>query len=219
MAKIPQIGSAEQLIPQIVRAISSLPTPAYIAIDGPSGSGKSTLARQLRQHFPDSLLLEVEEWAAGWEDLAGAVVRLTKVVEDLRATAEFSPLNSRAVSANLDSRAVSADRKTSPLTTDLDLDPDPTPVATSRWDWQKNSWRKAEKLYPAPLTFLTGCASAALPVDLIIWIEAPADIRRARTARRDSYNWSSYWNIWAEQEAEIATRFHSRENADFILST
>lgn len=210
MAKIPQIGSAEQLIPQIVRAISSLPTPAYIAIDGPSGSGKSTLARQLRQHFPDSLLLEVEEWAAGWEDLSGAVARLTKVVEDLRAAAEFSPL---------DSSAASADRETSPLTTDLDLDPDPAPVTTSRWDWQKNSWRKAEKLRPTPLTFLTGCASAALPVDLIIWIEAPADIRRARTARRDSYNWSSYWDIWAEQEAEIATRFHSRENADFILST
>ncbi|MBS6275013.1 MAG: (d)CMP kinase [Actinomycetaceae bacterium] len=210
MAKIPQIGSAEQLIPQIVRAISSLPTPAYIAIDGPSGSGKSTLARQLRQHFPDSLLLEVEEWAAGWEDLSGAVARLTKVVEDLRTAAEFSPL---------DSSAASADRETSPLTTDLDPDPDPAPVTTSRWDWQKNSWRKAEKLYPAPLTFLTGCASAALPVDLIIWIEAPEDIRRARTARRDSYNWSSYWDIWAEQEAEIATRFHSRENADFILST
>lgn len=208
MAKIPQIGSAEQLIPQIVRAISSLPTPAYIAIDGPSGSGKSTLARQLRQHFPDSLLLEVEEWAAGWEDLSGAVARLAKVVEDLRAAAEFSPL---------DSSAASADRETSPLTTDLD--PDPAPVTTSRWDWQKNSWRKAEKLHPAPLTFLTGCASAALPVDLIIWIEAPEDIRRARTARRDSYNWSSYWDIWAEQEAEIAARFHSRENADFILST
>lgn len=206
MAKIPQIGSAEQLIPQIVRAISSLPTPAYIAIDGPSGSGKSTLAKQLRQHFPDSLLLEVEEWAAGWEDLSGAVARLTKVVEDLRTAAEFSPL---------DSSAASADRETSPLTTDLD----PDPVTTSRWDWQKNSWRKAETLYPAPLTFLTGCASAALPVDLIIWIEAPEDIRRARTARRDSYNWSSYWDIWAEQEAEIATRFHSRENADFILST
>lgn len=206
MAKIPQIGSAEQLIPQIVRAISSLPTPAYIAIDGPSGSGKSTLAKQLRQHFPDSLLLEVEEWAAGWEDLSGAVARLTKVVEDLRAATEFSPL---------DSSAASADLENSPLTTDLD----PDPVTTSRWDWQKNSWRKAEKLYPAPLTFLTGCASAALPVDLIIWIEAPEDIRRARTARRDSYNWSSYWDIWAEQEAEIATRFHSRENADFILST
>lgn len=208
MAKIPQIGSAEQLIPQIVRAISSLPTPAYIAIDGPSGSGKSTLARQLCQHFPDSLLLEVEEWAAGWEDLAGAVTRLTKVVEDLRAAAEFSPL---------DSRAASADLGTSPLATDPN--PAPTLVTTSRWDWQKNSWRKAEKLYPAPLTFLTGCASAALPVDLIIWIEAPEDIRRARTARRDSYNWSSYWDIWAEQEAEIAARFHSRENADFILST
>lgn len=206
MAKIPQIGSAEQLIPQIVRAISSLPTPAYIAIDGPSGSGKSTLAKQLRKHFPDSLLLEVEEWAAGWEDLSGAVARLTKVVEDLRAAAKFSPFASSAASADLEN---------SPLTTDLD----PDPVTTSRWNWQKNSWRKAEKLYPAPLTFLTGCASAALPVDLIIWIEAPEDIRRARTAHRDSYNWSSYWDIWAEQEAEIAARFHSRENADFILST
>lgn len=206
MAKIPQIGSAEQLIPQIVRAISSLPTPAYIAIDGPSGSGKSTLAKQLRKHFPDSLLLEVEEWAAGWEDLSGAVARLTKVVEDLRTATEFSPL---------DSSAASADREISPLTTDLD----PDPVTTSRWNWQKNSWRKAEKLHPTPLTFLTGCASAALPADLIIWIEAPEDIRRARTARRDSYNWSSYWDIWAEQEAKIAARFHSRENADFILST
>lgn len=210
MTKIPQIGSAEQLIPQIVRTISSLPTPAYIAIDGPSGSGKSTLAKRLRQHFPDSLLLEVEEWAAGWEDLSGAVARLNKVVEDLRTAAKFSPLNSHTASA---------DRETSPLTTDLDLDLDPTPITTSRWDWQKNSWRAAEKLYPAPLTFLTGCASAALPVDLIIWIEAPEDIRRARIARRDSYNWSSYWDIWAEQEAEIAARFHSRENADFILST
>lgn len=208
MTKIPQIGSAEQLIPQIVRAISSLPTPAYIAIDGPSGSGKSTLAKRLRQHFPDSLLLEVEEWAAGWEDLAGAVARLTKVVENLRAAAKFSPFASSAAAADLEN---------SPLATDPN--PAPTLVTTSRWDWQKNSWRKAEKLHPAPLTFLTGCASAALPVDLIIWIEAPEDIRRARTARRDSYNWSSYWDIWAEQEAEIAARFHSRENADFILST
>ena len=71
---------------QLVNHIADLPAdPAVVTIDGFSGAGKTVLGTALQALLPTRpALLEVEMWAHGWEDLAGAVQRVRAVVEGLR---------------------------------------------------------------------------------------------------------------------------------------
>ncbi|WP_182354833.1 hypothetical protein [Flaviflexus huanghaiensis] len=72
----------------LTNRIAELPRPAVVTIDGLSGAGKTflgeALSRELHAAGLHSLLLEVELWAHGWTDLAGAVDRVAGVVAGLR---------------------------------------------------------------------------------------------------------------------------------------
>lgn len=68
---------------RLVNHIADLPhRPAVVTIDGFSGAGKTVLGEFLSRTLParSTLLLEVELWAHGWGDLAGAIERLRTVV-------------------------------------------------------------------------------------------------------------------------------------------
>lgn len=72
---------------KLVNHIADLPgRPAVVTIDGYSGAGKTILGESLARILPSrvTLLLEVELWAHGWSDLAGAVERVAAVVDGLR---------------------------------------------------------------------------------------------------------------------------------------
>ncbi len=68
---------------KLVNIIEQLPRPVFISIDGHSGAGKSNLAHILSQEIPHNQILEVENWVAGWHDLAGGINRLEKIVKEL----------------------------------------------------------------------------------------------------------------------------------------
>lgn len=72
---------------RLVNHIADLPgRPAIVTIDGRSGAGKTILGESLARILPSraTLLLEVELWAHGWGDLAGAVERVRSVIDGLR---------------------------------------------------------------------------------------------------------------------------------------
>ncbi|MBM7824339.1 para-aminobenzoate synthetase [Arcanobacterium pluranimalium] len=160
------------------------PTPFFVAVDGRSGSGKTTLAHTLAADFHtigiSTAIFEVEEWAAGWFDLAGAVDRVRALIHELRDTSG---------------------------------------VTTSRWDWEANVWRAAELVAPASLYLVTGCGSGATGCDFTVWVEADARVRKQRVQARDSYDWSEYWQVWADQETAIYEHFNVTQIADIRLST
>lgn len=73
---------------KLANRIADLERPTVVTIDGFSGAGKTmlgeALARDLNSRDADTLLLEVELWAHGWSDLAGAVERVRTAVAALR---------------------------------------------------------------------------------------------------------------------------------------
>lgn len=94
----------------------------------------------------------------------------------------------------------------------------------STWDWTAENWNAASPVVPpdCDTVIIAGCGAGARAIsahaDLNLWIEAPADVRRARVAARDPYDWSAYWETWAAQEDALLAAWDARANADFVLT-
>ncbi|HYJ69544.1 MAG TPA: 4-amino-4-deoxy-L-arabinose transferase [Nocardioidaceae bacterium] len=91
-----------------------------------------------------------------------------------------------------------------------------------RWDWA------ADRL-GAPLTvpvvdalLLEGVGSYARDYDdavsLVIWVDAPDDVRRDRALTRDGDVFAPYWDQWAADEATVHARERTRERADVVVA-
>ena len=63
-------------------------------------------------------------------------------------------------------------------------------------------------------------ASVVRPfLSLLIWLEAPADVRRRRALARDGDTYAPFWEIWAAQEAEHFAAEGTRGVADLVVRT
>ncbi|MFC5369435.1 hypothetical protein [Arcanobacterium bovis] len=213
----PELPRYHELFNELRRQYMRLsPTPLFVAVDGRSGSGKTTLAHTLAADFQkigvSTTIFEVEEWAAGWYDLAGAVQRVSMLVHALRNASNLTDTDNTGDASDTSNTASVDNSGTGnfPITHD---------VTTSRWDWEANAWRPAELVAPASLYLVTGCGSGATGCDFTVWIDADARVRQQRVQERDAYDWSEYWQVWADQETEIYQRFNVAQNADVCIST
>ena len=91
-----------------------------------------------------------------------------------------------------------------------------------RFDWARE--RFAETWVPvpaAPVVILEGCASAARGIrdraSLVIWVEAPADVRLARGLDRDGVALEGHWRSWQAREAAHFAADRTRESAHVII--
>lgn len=72
------------------------------------------------------------------------------------------------------------------------------------WDWYADAAGPDAELPPSDLVIFEGVASispgwAALR-SLSVWVEAPADIRKARAIGRDGDSFAAHWDQWAAAE-------------------
>ena len=71
---------------------------------------------------------------------------------------------------------------------------------------------------PAPLLVLEGVGSGAARFDdlqtVLVWVEAPYDVRMARGMARDGDAFAPHWEQWARDEAALFARERTRERAD-----
>lgn len=173
--------------------------PLVLAVDGRSGSGKSDLAGALvaRLRAADGLgapgavaLLALEDAYRGWDGLAVGV--------GLAASGVLEPL----------SRGL--------------------PGAVRRWDWHAGAvageLRVPADGEPLPRVLVVeGCGAGsrlcAPFVDLLLWLEAPADVRRARAMARDDDAWVDRWDAWAAQELALLQGRDARAAADIVVRT
>jgi uridine kinase len=92
-----------------------------------------------------------------------------------------------------------------------------------RWDWAADSPGPPIDVPPAPLLVLDGVGSGAAilrPVlSLLIWVEAPVDVRRQRALSRDGEVYEPFWDVWAAQEAAHFATDETRRHADVVLRT
>ncbi len=89
------------------------------------------------------------------------------------------------------------------------------------WDWTRDR--------PGPVRtrpagrFLvvegTGCGAGvcAAHLSLLVWVQAPDDVRRTRALARDGQTYAPHWDRWALQERGHHARERTRERADAVV--
>lgn len=97
------------------------------------------------------------------------------------------------------------------------------PGAYPTWDWVRDEVGPTVRVVPSPVLVVEGVGAAAGPaaglVDLLVWLEAPDALRRARAVGRDGEVFAREWDRWAAQEAALGVRDDRRARADVLLDT
>lgn len=164
-----------------------------VSVEGHSGSGKSTVAERVRRELvaigEPVVTLTMEDLYPGWEGLEQA--------PELLRTWVLEPLT--------EGRS----------------------AAWRRYDWERGAfedrWRSLpEELADGGTLLVEGCGSGAGVVrdsiDVLVWVTAPAPLRRARLdAREDADLYAPFRALWARQEESLYSRDHPRERADLVI--
>ena len=95
------------------------------------------------------------------------------------------------------------------------------PGSYVRWDWVADGWAETVPVRPGPLLVLEGVGSGAAAYDdlrtLLVWVEAPHDLRLRRGLERDGEAFAPHWERWAAAERELFAADRTRERADLRL--
>lgn len=97
------------------------------------------------------------------------------------------------------------------------------PGVWTRWDWHAGGWAEAHELRPVPLLVVEGAGSwspaIADLVTVLVWVEAPPDVRLERGLARDGESMRPHWERWRREEDELHRRFGTRDRADVLVET
>jgi uridine kinase len=90
-----------------------------------------------------------------------------------------------------------------------------------RYDWDLGQYVESVTVAPAPLLVLEGvgagsCGHADL-CTLLVWVEAPPDLRLARGIERDGAPVADLWRRWMDDEAAHFARDETRLRADLVV--
>ena len=92
------------------------------------------------------------------------------------------------------------------------------PGSYRRYDWVAGEFAERVVVDPAPLLVLegVGCGASRFAdlVTVLVWVEAPDDLRMERGIARDGDAFAPHWEQWAVDEAEVFARERTRERAD-----
>jgi uridine kinase len=177
----------ERLAERILEAPPRCGTTRLVCVDGPAGAGKTTLAAAL----------------AGAVEAVGrttAVVHLDDLLEGWDG---------------LDEVGRSAHR--------LLVEPWSTGRAGGyrRYDWHRAAFAEHHDVPPPDVAILEGVGSGhagyADLVTLLVWVEAPEELRLARGLERDGPELMPHWRRWLVAERLLHAREGTRERADVVV--
>jgi uridine kinase len=113
-------------------------------------------------------------------------------------------------------------------TVDTQLDGLLRPIAAGRpgryrrYDWHLDELAETVTVEPAPLLVLEGVGSGSLAaadlVTVLVWVEAPRDVRMRRGLERDGEAFAPHWESWAVAEQVHFAGHGTRERADLVVS-
>jgi uridine kinase len=96
-------------------------------------------------------------------------------------------------------------------------------AAYQRFDWDAGTFAEEHEVPPAPLLVVEGCGAGAWPgyafVSVLIWVDAPRDVRFARAIARDGETYRPNWERWAASERALFDSDRTRERADLVVDT
>ena len=94
------------------------------------------------------------------------------------------------------------------------------PVEYRRWDWARDTYGERRDLGVPPLLVVEGVGAGATPgVALLIWLDAPEEVRHRRAMDRDGAGYAPHWTRWAAQERAHFAADRTAERADVKLTT
>lgn len=90
-----------------------------------------------------------------------------------------------------------------------------------RYNWDRGTYAERVAVPESDILVVEGCASgstAAAPyLSLLLWIDAPHDVRMARSLARDGEMFAPHWDRWAAQEKVLFRAERTRERADLVI--
>jgi cytidylate kinase len=96
-------------------------------------------------------------------------------------------------------------------------------AAYQRFDWEAGAFAEEHEVRAAPLLLVEGCGAGAWPgfayVSVLIWVEAPTEVRYERGIARDGEAYRPNWERWAASERALFRADRTRERADLVLDT
>jgi uridine kinase len=95
------------------------------------------------------------------------------------------------------------------------------PGSYRRWDWYSGRWAEVVVVPPAPLLVLEGVGSGARShaglITVLVWVEAPANLRLERSLARDGVELDEHLRVWAKAEQEHFEEEGTRARADLVV--
>lgn len=96
------------------------------------------------------------------------------------------------------------------------------PARYRQWDWERDEFSDWVDVPAAALIIVEGCGSgsfASAPyLSLLIWADAPLDVRKKRALARDGDAFRPHWERWARQEEAHFAENDTRARADVDLA-
>ena len=91
------------------------------------------------------------------------------------------------------------------------------------WDWVAAGPGGTLSVLPTTDLIIEGVGAGARILrpflSQLVWVQSPADVRRARAIARDGEVYAPHWDTWAAQEVEYLSSDRTREVADVVIRT
>lgn len=181
--------AARAAVERCLAAPATLGAGRLLCVDGPSGSGKTTFARVVRRTVPAEVSVAVVHLDALYPGWDGLAEGIARVARDLLAPLAHG-----------------------------------RPGGYRRYDWIQD--QEADWVEVGPVDLLVvegvgagGTSAAPPPATLVVWLEAPSDVRAARAVVRDGVASADRLAEWRRQEDAWFAEQRTRDRADAVLTT
>ena len=97
------------------------------------------------------------------------------------------------------------------------------PASFRRYDWDRGEYADWVDVPEAPVLIVEGCGCGSTPgaayLAMLLWVEAPHDLRMARGIERDGDGFRPHWERWAQQEDALFAAEQTRARADLHIAS
>jgi uridine kinase len=91
------------------------------------------------------------------------------------------------------------------------------------WDWAADVPGSTSVVWPSRLLIIEGVGAGARSLrpylSGLIWLDAPASLRKKRALARDGGTYAPWWDVWAGDERAHFAREGTQRAADLLIQT